>query len=74
MTTVSPLRAASPHSDRPTPAESQRLGAARFYSIRAIASTLAGLPLLAIYALTLFVLALVIWTAAAVGGVLRVMK
>ena len=44
------------------------------HSMRPILSTLAGLPLLAIYALTLIVLAVVIWTAAAVGGVWRVMK
>ena len=67
MTTVSPLRAASPHSDRPTSAKSQRLGAARFFSLRAIASTLAGLPLIAIYAVTLLVLATAIWMVVGVA-------
>jgi hypothetical protein len=67
---ISPQRAASPLLE-PTNADSLRLGAARFYSIRAIASTLAGLPLLAIYAVTLLVLATIIWIAAGVGAVWR---
>lgn len=41
------------------------------HSMRAILSTLAGLPLLAIYAVTLLVLATAIWLAAGVGAVWR---
>lgn len=59
------------HNAQPTPLPHGSPSRASLYSLRAVASVLAGLPMLAVYLAALLLIASVVWVAAAMGFVWR---